>query len=64
MNRLLTLEDVYNPRQEYANCVSVMTELTKEILDTMEDVMNEYLETGADKTLDTLQKTYKQLVDK
>lgn len=41
-----------------------MTELTKEILDSMENLMNEYLETGADKILDTLQKTYKQLLDK
>jgi hypothetical protein len=41
-----------------------MIKLIKEIVDTMENIMNEYLETGSNKTLDMLQNTYKNLVDK
>ena len=64
LNRLLVLEDIYTQKQERANCVAKMTELLKAMVDHVEDLMNEYFETGAEKILESLRKNYNKLIDK
>jgi hypothetical protein len=41
-----------------------MTELLKGMVDHVEDLMNEYFETGAEKILESLRKNYNKLIDK